>query len=71
VPAWTRNAVRVAEPSVWNQFVSDGTFRNKKYLTPPTMPERSSSQSIGIITRAMTLSVRPRLRRLGGGTGGE
>ena len=30
--AWTRNAVSVAEPSVWNQFVSRGTLRNRKYL---------------------------------------
>jgi hypothetical protein len=30
VPAWTRNAVSVAEPSVWNQFVSAGTFRKRK-----------------------------------------
>ena len=45
--AWTMNAVSVAEPSVWNQFVSDGTFRKRKYLTPPTRPERSSSQSSG------------------------
>ena len=41
------NAVSVAEPSVWNQFVSRGTLRKRKYLSPPTRPERSSSQSTG------------------------
>ncbi len=45
--AWTRNAVSVAEPSVWNQFVSRGTFRKRKYLVAPTSPERSSSQPSG------------------------
>ena len=33
---WTRNAVSVAEPSVWNQFVRFGTLRKRKYLTAPT-----------------------------------
>ena len=37
----------VADPSVWNQLVSRGTLRKRKYLTPPTSPERSSSQSSG------------------------
>ena len=30
---WTRNAVSVADPSVWNQFVRFGTLRKRKYLT--------------------------------------
>jgi hypothetical protein len=47
VKACTRNAVRVAEPSVWNHVVSAGTFRKRKYRRPPMRPERSSSQSIG------------------------
>ena len=47
---WTMNAVSVAEPSVWNQFVSRGTLRKRKYLIAPTSPDRSSSQSSGIIT---------------------
>jgi hypothetical protein len=47
VTACTRKAVRVAEPSVWNQLVSRGTFRKRKYLIPPTRPERSSTQSSG------------------------
>jgi hypothetical protein len=47
VTAWTMKAVRVAEPSVWNQFVSRGTLRKRKYLMPPMSPERSSSQSSG------------------------
>jgi hypothetical protein len=50
VTAWTMKAVSVAEPSVWNQFVSLGTFRKRKYRTPPTRPERSSSQSRGTTT---------------------
>src|SRR5436305_2266797 len=41
------NAVSVAAPSVWNQLMSPGTLRKRKYLTPPTRPERSSSQSSG------------------------
>ena len=45
--AWTMNAVNVADPSVWNQLVSRGTLRKRKYLIPPTRPERSSSQSSG------------------------
>ena len=45
--AWTRNAVSVADPSVWNQLMSAGTFRNRKYRSPPMSPERSSSQSTG------------------------
>ena len=48
------NAVSVAEPSVWNQFVSCGTRRKRKYLIPPTRPERSSSQSIGTMMRCPT-----------------
>jgi hypothetical protein len=47
VIAWTRKAVSVAEPSVWNQPVSRGTFRKRKYAMPPIRPERSSSQSSG------------------------
>jgi hypothetical protein len=47
VIAWTRKAVSVAEPSVWNQLVSRGTLRKRKYLVAPTRPERSSSQSSG------------------------
>ena len=43
----TRKAVSVAEPSVWYQPMSRGTLRKRKYLTPPTRPERSSSQSSG------------------------
>jgi hypothetical protein len=27
---WTMNAVNVAEPSVCNQLMSDGTFRKRK-----------------------------------------
>ena len=41
------NAVSVAEPSVCHQPMSFGTFRKRKYLMPPTRPDRSSSQSIG------------------------
>ena len=41
------NAVSVAEPSVWNQLMSPGTLRNRKYLIPPTRPDRSSIQSSG------------------------
>ena len=41
------NAVSVAEPSVWNQLMSPGTLRKRKYLMPPTRPDRSSSQSTG------------------------
>src|SRR4051794_9962666 len=41
------NAVSVAEPRVWNQLVSPGTLRKRKYLIPPTSPERSSIQSTG------------------------
>src|SRR3954451_14945353 len=52
VVAWTMNAVRVADPSVWNQLMSPGTFRNRKYRTPPTSPDRSSSQSIGYRIRS-------------------
>jgi len=69
VPSWTRNAVSVAEPSVWNQLMSPGTFLNRKYLTPPTIPDRTSSQLSGIITIWPTVAKIPRLRcRLGGGT---
>src|SRR5215207_3584184 len=50
VTACTRNAVRVAEPSVWNQSVSRGTLRKRKYRMPPMRPDRSSSQSIGYMT---------------------
>src|SRR6266511_2411731 len=50
VTVCTRNAVSVAEPSVWNQFVSRGTLRKRKYRSPPISPERSSSQSIGYST---------------------
>jgi hypothetical protein len=32
---------------VWNQLVSRGTLRKRKYLVAPTRPERSSSQSSG------------------------
>ncbi len=45
--AWTRKAVSVAEPSVWNQFVLLGTLRKRKYLIAPTSPVRSSIQSSG------------------------
>ena len=49
--------------------MSEGTFRKRKYLTPPTIPDRSSSQSSGIITIWPTLAMIPCLRfRLGGGT---
>ena len=51
MPAWTRKAVSVAEPSVCHQLVSRGTLRKRKYLTPPTSPERSSSQSSGSMTQ--------------------
>jgi hypothetical protein len=47
VTAWTMNAVSVAEPSVCIQLTSAGTLRKRKYLVPPTKPERSSSQSSG------------------------
>src|SRR5918911_1961335 len=47
VPAWTMKAVSVAEPSVCIQLTSAGTLRKRKSLTPPTRPERSSSQSSG------------------------
>src|ERR687898_1506074 len=70
VIAWTRNAVSVAEPSVWNQFESDGTLRKRKYLVAPTRPERSSSQSRGMFTSATILSVRRLFLRDGGGTSG-
>jgi hypothetical protein len=30
VTSWTMKAVSVAEPSVWNQFVSWGTLRKRK-----------------------------------------
>ena len=36
--AWTRNAVSVAEPSVWNQPVSRGTLRKRKYLIAADEP---------------------------------
>src|SRR5580765_6061072 len=58
VTSWTRNAVSVAEPSVCHQLVSPGTLRKRKYLTPPTSPERSSSQSSGYIAAPTTLSRR-------------
>ena len=48
------NAVSVADPSVWNQPESRGTLRKRKYLTPPTSPERSSSQSSGYMTTVFT-----------------
>src|SRR5215210_6111768 len=48
--------------------MSDGTFRKRKYLTPPTRPDRSSSQSRGMLTISRTLSIRRLRRRLGGGT---
>src|SRR5437867_887842 len=47
VVACTRNAVSVAAPSVCIQLTSRGTLRKRKYLTPPTMPVRSSIQSSG------------------------
>ena len=56
--AWTRKAVSVAEPSVWNQLVSRGTLRKRKYLTPPTMPDRSSSQSSGYATAELQALLR-------------
>jgi hypothetical protein len=43
------NAVSVADPRVWYHPMSDGTLRKRKYLIPPTRPERSSSQSIGYV----------------------
>ena len=45
-------AVSVAEPSVWNQLMSPGTLRKRKYRIPPTSPDRSSSQSIGYRIRS-------------------
>src|SRR5512135_616002 len=50
VVACTRKAVSVAAPSVCIQLTSRGTLRKRKYLTPPTRPVRSSTQSSG--TRA-------------------
>jgi hypothetical protein len=53
VTAWTMNAVSAAEPSVCPHEMSCGTLRKRKYLTPPTSPERpgkevrSSSQVSG------------------------
>ncbi len=52
--AWTMNAVSVADPSVCIQLVSPGTLRKRKYLIPPTRPDRSSSQSTGIMIAVST-----------------
>ena len=47
-----------------HQLMSRGTLRKRKYLTPPTSPERSSSQSSGYIATCRSGSrFRPWLRR--------
>ena len=52
------NAISEAKPSVCDQLMSRGTFRNRNHFVPRTNAERSSIQSSGASTASSTTLLR-------------